>query len=292
MASLTVPQAFDHLIRGFELTEREQNEATRQSNVLRDNLRASLAIVHDFLSGSYRRRTAIRPLKDIDLVLVLDEVKHRALRAEPPQKTLLLVRDALARAYPNASPPRLQARSVNIDFRGTDIGYDVVPAFRHDGGGYLIPDHERGSWIRTDPDRHREACIAANRAAGNMLNALIKMAKAINARHHRPLRSFHLEVMAYSAFPSRPGSYPGGLRQLFVHLSDRVLQSCPEPSGLGPKIDQGMTSENRGELRRILQQWAKCAAEALAAAERGDAAAAHERWSQLFGPAYPAFRAK
>lgn len=24
MASLTVPQAFDHLIRGFELTEREQ----------------------------------------------------------------------------------------------------------------------------------------------------------------------------------------------------------------------------------------------------------------------------
>lgn len=291
MAPLTIPQAFDQLIRGLELTEREQSEATRQSNVLRDKLRASLAISHDFLSGSYRRRTAIRPLKDIDLMLVLDEGKHRSLRAEPPQQMLALVHDALVRAYPNASPPRLQGRSVNIDFRGTDIGYDVVPAFRLGEGGYLIPDRDRGSWIRTDPERHRDACIAANQTAGNMLNPLIKMAKAINTRHHRPLRSFHLEVMAYSAFASRPKSYPDGLRQLFLHLSDRVLQSCPEPAGFGPKIDYGMTSEKRGELRRSLQQWVKTASEALAAAERGDAAGAHGRWSQLFGPVYPAYRA-
>ncbi|PCC74680.1 hypothetical protein [Nannocystis exedens] len=39
---------------------------------------------------------------------------------------LALVHDELARAYPNAGPPRLQGRSVNIDFCGTDIGYDVL----------------------------------------------------------------------------------------------------------------------------------------------------------------------
>lgn len=290
MPTLTVVQAFDQMRRDLELNDREEVEAKRQSNVLRDNLRSSLAIVHDFLSGSYRRRTAIRPLKDIDLVLVLDEAKHRSLRAEPPQKTLALVRDALARAYPNASPPRVQGRSVNIDFRKTEIGYDVVPAFRHAEGGYLIPDQERGAWIRSDPERHREACIAANHAAGDMLNPLIKMAKAVNVRHHRPLRSFHLEVMAYSAFSGRPESYPRGLWRLLVHLSERVLQGCPEPAGLGPKIDQGMASETRGELRKRLQEWAQLAAEALAAAERGDVAAAHGRWSQLFGPLYPAYR--
>jgi len=291
MAPPSVPQAFDQMIRSLELTEREQSEATRQSNVVRDNLRASVTIVHDFLSGSYRRRTAIRPLKDIDLVLVLDEQKHRALRAAPPQQTLALVRDALARAYPNASPPRLGGRSVNIEFRGTDIGYDVVPAFRHAAGGYLIPDRERGSWIRSDPERHRQACVDANQTAGNMLNALIKLAKSINARHHRPLRSFHLEVMAYSAFQGRPESYPRGLCRLLLHLADRVLQSCPEPAGLGPRIDQGMTSETRGELRRILQGWIAITTEALAAAERGDLALAHTRWSSLFGPLYPAYRA-
>ena len=32
-------------------------------------------------SGSYHRRTAIRPLKDIDLMLVLDEAKHRSIRS-------------------------------------------------------------------------------------------------------------------------------------------------------------------------------------------------------------------
>lgn len=291
MAPDNVPQAFDRLIRSLELTKREQGEATRQSNVVRDNLRASLTIVHDFLGGSYRRRTAIRPLKDIDLVLVLDEAKHRSLRAEPPLQTLALVRDALARAYPNASPPRLQARSINIDFRGTDIGYDVVPAFRHDAGGYLIPDRERGAWIRSDPERHRQACVAANHAAGNMLNPLIKLAKSINARYHRPLRSFHLEVMAYGAFQGRPENYPRGLWRLLLYLAERVLQSCPEPAGLGPKIDHGMTTEARGELRKTLQGWAQIAAEALTAGERGDLALAHTRWSYLFGPIYPAYRA-
>ncbi len=287
----TVPQAFDQLVRNLELSPREQNDASRQQNVLRGNLRATLTIAQDFISGSYQRRTAIRPLKDIDLVLVLDEAKHRALRSEPPQKMLALVRDALARAYPNASPPREQARSVNISFRGTEIGYDVVPAFRHAAGGYLIPDRERGAWIRSDPELHRKACIAANQTAGNMLNPLIKMAKAINARHHRPLRSFHLEVMTYSAFPGRPAALDTGLYQLLRHLADRVLQSSPDPARLGPNIDQGMNSDTRATIRRAVQGWATTAEQAIRARERGDLELAHAKWSSLFGPLYPAFRA-
>jgi hypothetical protein len=287
----TVPQVFDQLVRNLELTNKEQEEASRQQNVVRNNLRTSLDIEQDFLSGSYRRRTAIRPLKDIDLVLVLAEAKHRELRSDPPQKTLALVQSALARAYPNAAPPRMQARSVNIEFRGTDIGYDVVPAFRHAAGGYLIPDRERGSWIRSDPELHHQACITANQAAGNMLNPLIKMAKALNARHHRPLRSFHLEVMAYSAFSGRPAALDSGLHRLILHLADRVLQSCPDPAKLGPNIDQGMTSEQRAQIRRVLDGWAQSAEKAIRATQRGDIEAAHATWSALFGPLYPAFRA-
>ncbi len=289
-STLTVPQAFDQLIRSFELTFREQEEASRQQNVLREHLRRSLTVVHDFLSGSYLRRTAIRPLKDLDLILVLDAAKHRGLRSEPPQRTLALVRDALAKAYPNAAPPREQARSVNITFRGTEIGYDVVPAFHHDAGGYLIPDAERGGWIRSDPARHRDACIAANQAAGNMLNPLVKMAKSLNARHHRPLRSFHLEVLAYSAFPVRPAAYDSGLHRLLLHLADRVLHGCPDPAGLGPNVDQGMDIEARTKIRQVLLTWVRGAEQGLKARERQDLAAAHTAWSALFGPLYPAYR--
>lgn len=290
-STLTVPQAFDQLVRSLELTPREQEEASRQQNVLRGNLRAGLRVAHDFLSGSYLRRTAIRPLKDIDLVLVLDEAQHRGLRGEPPQRTLALVRDALTRAYPNAAPPRTQARSVNITFTGTDIGYDLVPAFKHADGGFLIPDTERGAWIRSDPTVHRQACIDANQRAGNMLNPLIKMAKSVNARHHRPLRSFHLEVLAYSAFSTRPTGYDAGLHALFLHLADRVLHACPDPARLGPHIDQSMTTAERTAIRRTVQDWARTAEQALRARERKADAAAHIAWSTLFGPLYPASRA-
>ncbi len=287
----TIQHVFDQLARKLELTSREDEEASRQQNVLRDHLRGSLDIDRDFLSGSYKRRTAIRPLKDIDLVLVLKETSHGALRSEPPQKILALVRDALARSYPNAAPPREQARSVNIAFRGTEIGYDVVPAFRHTDGGYLIPDRERGAWIRSDPERHHQACIAANQTAGNMLNPLVKMAKYLNVRYHKPLRSFHLEVMAYSAFQGRPSALDSGLHGLLVHLADRVLQSCPDPARLGPNIDQGMNSQTRGQIRGVLQGLAQTAQKALQARDRGDVAGAHALWSSLFGPLYPAYRA-
>ena len=52
--------------------------ASKQQNVVRDNLQRHLGgIVRDALSGSYARRTAIRPLHDIDLFVVLDPATHR-----------------------------------------------------------------------------------------------------------------------------------------------------------------------------------------------------------------------
>jgi Second Messenger Oligonucleotide or Dinucleotide Synthetase domain len=285
---LTVTQAFQRYLTTLELTEAERSEAIRQHQVVRENLRTRLGgIQEDFLAGSYKRRTAIRPLHDIDVFLVLEERTHGAVRALPPAACLERVRAALSQAYQGKVPTRLQGRSVNIEFAGTGIGYDIVPAFQLSPELYIIPDRERQSWIRTNPRKHEEACIAANERAGSKLNALIKAAKRWKDLNRVPIASFHLEVMAYEAFRSAPATYAEGLGALFQFLAQRVLSPCPEPAGVGPAVDHGMGQPERTVIREHLVKAGARAAQALALDGAGRTEEAHAHWRALCGGDYP-----
>ena len=124
-----VAHAFQAFLSDLELTEREREVATSQHITVRSNLQASLDGVETaLLMGSFRRRTAIRPLGDIDVFAVLDPAVHAGARSRSPIELLQAVDRALRRSYPNHRP-RIQGRSVNIEFTGTGIGYDIVPAF-------------------------------------------------------------------------------------------------------------------------------------------------------------------
>lgn len=291
----SIPEAFDKLIKGLELTQAERDNVDRQQRVVREKLEKDphlrlSATERPVQSGSYSRRTAIRPLNDIDLFIILDEATHKDLRSKPPDDCLALVADALRRAY-RENTPRIQDRSVNIELGRNNLGYDVVPAFAH-AGAYLIPDRVRKNWIRTNPKEHGRRCAEANERAGGKLNALIKMAKLWNcsnrdAAGRKPLRSFHLEVMTYSAFPPAPPRYPDGIQQLFAHLAESILRACPDPAGVGPHIDQGMKPEERQRLARTLKQAASRAREALDHETSKELGRAHRIWRELLGPAYP-----
>ena len=286
---VTITQGFEKCIQGLELTDAERAEASRQQNVLRDNLRLHLGgVERDILSGSYSRRTAIRPLDDIDLFVILDRTVHRDVYPPAsPEQCLRKVQRALAAAYPNKPPAKIQRRSVNIEFQGTGIGYDVVPAFTVSGNMYMIPDVNRNGWINTDPERHKEACPAANARAGSKLNPLIKLAKHWNRKHGSVLQSFHIEVMAYRAFNTAPATYPDGIAALFEHLAAAVMVSCPEPAGVGPNVDAGMISQDRAAAQRGLREAAASARKALEHDRLGRAPNAHGVWRELFGDVYP-----
>ena len=294
----TVTQAFDDFMRRLELTPSEQEKASTQHNDLRARIREQLGgVLHHFIVGSYARRTAIRPLNDIDLFLVLDPKVHPDRYAKEPAHILDRVRSKLQSCYSAPGPQlRIQGRSVNIEFSSTGIGYDLIPAFSMtpftpqivEDLVYEIPDRDRKAWIKTNPARHKQRCIAANDRAGGMLNRLIKAAKHWNRGQrdgagHKPLRSFHLEVMAYEAFQAKPADERRGLRELFTFLKSRVARRCPDPAELGPHIDAGMGPEERQQIQAKLQEAERLATEAVRHEDRGDHAAACRHWRSLLG---------
>lgn len=258
---MSVASTFQSYLSSLELTDRERADASDQQVALRDRLRRHLAgFVDSRLVGSYRRGTAIRPLKDIDVFVVLDARQHRRDVPDAPLRLLQTIDRALRASYPDHQP-RIQGRSVNIGFSGTGIGYDIVAAFAPTWTGapdteppyYEIPDRRVSAWIRTNPAKHREACIAANERAGGMLNGLIKAAKHWSRANDKPLSGFHIEVMSYSAFRSKPDDPRAGLRDLLQHLAHAVQFACPDPARLGPEIDADLTAQERAHARKLLQ---------------------------------------
>ena len=75
---LTLDEAFRKFRSRLELNDREQNNASSRHKEMREHLRGDFALDDDFLTGSYRRHTKTKPLKDVDIFCVLGE-KRQAL---------------------------------------------------------------------------------------------------------------------------------------------------------------------------------------------------------------------
>ncbi|WP_187345382.1 nucleotidyltransferase domain-containing protein [Cystobacter ferrugineus] len=277
--------AFEQFMQSLELTDSESAEATRQQQEVFLRMQQQLRPQEAILSGSYGRNTAIRPLHDIDLFLVFptDAVPPR----HAPHDYLKQVLHALQAAYPH-NQPRLQNRSVNIQFKGTGIGFDVVPAMEapQQRNVYWIPDRSRDTWVCSNPRRHWEVCAQANERTNKKLKPLIKAIKRWNQLQNKPASSFHLEVMAYEGLATEPRDYASGLAGLFQFMSERIQRLTPEPAGLGPPVDNGLDTNRREQARQRLTGAASKAAHAVDRERVGDLSTAHQVWHELLGPDY------
>lgn len=291
---MTLRQAVHDFIALLQLTPSESEDASRQHTYLREGLsqRLDLDPNHNtFLTGSYARKTAIRPLKDIDMFCVLKRTADQHPNVLTPAAALALVKEALDGIYSGkVSEP--QNRSVNIEFSGTGIGYDVVPAFVDLDAPdevFRIPDLTAGDWIRSNPKVHRDMSVEANDAAGSEIKPLTKAIKHWNRRFDKGsrLRSFHIEVMAWDVLTAPPVDRLEGLVTLFEGLSDRVLRRTPDPAGLGPDIDADLTWSDRQDAAKRFRDAASDVKRAKDLARDGQSQAAHYILYTLFGDPYP-----
>ena len=282
---LNSAQAFDKFLKEFvEPSGKQAEDAIRQEKAVREALQKALGPQEVFISGSYGRGTAIRPLHDIDLFFVLPPDPGPA----SVQAYLQKFKKAIEDAFPGKQA-RLQAHSVNIEFTGSEIGFDVLPALKDATrpNVYRIPERDTSQWIQTNPRLHKEKLDEADQRAGSKLRPLIKLAKRWNRQHGKPLPSFHLEVMAWEAFRAPPPSLPEGLPLCFEFLAERVKSLCPDPAGLGSPIDSKLSPERRTDARQKLESAARKARQALEYEKHGNLKEAHPLWRDLLGTDFP-----
>lgn len=283
----TIQQGFAKFSSNLEITTLQTaTVSTRQQNV-RDAVAADFTVLRSFLTGSYKRSTMIAPLKDadVDIFMVLDP-KH--YHNNSPVNLLESVRKALRKQYPTTPRFSKNGQAVTITF--SDFQVDVVPAFERQGGGYLIPNANSGSWISTDPTKHETLWTEQNKWHEGSLIPFIKMIKCWNREHSSYLRSFHLETLVLETLRNvKINDWPSAVRYFFDKLRVSIWGSVSDPAGFSGSLSTYMKpSDQLAVSDRAEAAWTRAKdAETYIAA--GKVADAYGRYRIIFGDYFPSY---
>jgi hypothetical protein len=279
-----VDDAFANLRRNLEITQTEQDTAVSRHHAIRDYLNARWDLEDDFLTGSYRRDTKTKKLKDIDIFVVIDkDGAQGGCLAQAPTEVLRALEGLLRDRWPDA---RIDGMAVVIHY-GTDgevMSIDVVPAFDRKGGGYLIPNASAGEWIATNPKRHHELSIAKNTECDGKFVPFVKMIKGINRELGEPVSpSFLLEVMAQSLVKAPFGRYQDEIAVFLATAAEQIDQQWPDPAGLGGDVNTVMGHGQKLTAAAALRRAQEIAERAIDLEDDGQERAAYDEWKKLFG---------
>jgi hypothetical protein len=265
---------------------------------LRNEKEFSKYHIDTFLSGSYRRSTAIRPAKvdgvlqrpDIDIIV---ETTHST--DDKPKAVLDLLYNGLKGAgYESLTRNR---RSVAVSLATVDM--DVVPVIAG-GPEFLIPDVELKEWLPTNPDGHTEWTVRVNATAGGRFKPLVKLLKWWRRLHlsdvKRP-KGFILECVVAQQMNYANNSY----EQLFVALLEAIRDTyqwqvetsrvpfLEDPSVPGNNVFSNVTVS---EFKRFHAKVKTHAGVARKACDEKDSEKSLGLWREIFGSAFPPAGAK
>ena len=204
-------EELDEILEGFvksvEPTPVQKEDARRSHNRLRDLLRTGNMeerILGCYLSGSYSRHTAIAPLDDVDIIILIDHTKWPIglfSTFPSPRAVLQTFEGAIRYRYPD-SGVRAQRRSIGLKLWRMDL--DVVPAIPEspESDRIRIPDADRDEWIVSAPKVHKEVASEVNSKQGNLFIPLVKLLKHWNSQLPSTVRlkSFAIETLAVRIF--------------------------------------------------------------------------------------------
>ena len=270
--------------------------------------------------GSFARRTKIRPLDDIDLMICLhgqggryNEYNGKIEITASEQSNLkvfcndytwilnsrkiidkFVTKLSDVPQYSNAQIKRnLEAATLNL--KSYDWVFDIVPCFitSPDLSGktfYLIPDG-KGSWKKTDPRIDKENAININQKHdGNILN-IIRIIKFWNKRPTMPsMSSYLLETMILNYYDSKIDKASQfvdlEIAGVLEYIETYIKYQVTDPKGIQGNIntlswDEATKISNRAKTDKLK------AIEARSFESNSDHEKSINKWKEIFGNDFP-----
>lgn len=297
---------FEKFVSNVQPTQERITAVSEAHNTLRSHLAGDAELVYpvadSFLSGSYARYTAIDPIKDADIILVLEEKELSGDFTEPHPRTVLKdLRDVIDDFYDEVNL-ETQRRSIQVQLPDDDIRMDVVPAIAPKGKDrpLYVPDYAQGRWIASHPAGHIEHARKTNSDSDGRFVRVVKALKWWRGRRFpkdRAPKSFLLEAIVAQHMAMGEDSLPEAFAATVENIREafsaprlgRRLPVVPDP-GLPDQNDLvascGWTLDDFLFFCDALDELAGAATAALEAATKE---ATIEIWQSVFGgDVYPA----
>lgn len=277
---------------------------------------------HDIVFGSFPRRTKIRPLDDIDLMICISAqyssyypysnpiditVNENAttLKQLCDDYTYTLnstkVINKFIKSLEDVSQYAKSCISKNKEAAVLELSYDwnidIVPCFftvpENDGRTYyLIPDG-KGKWKKTDPRIDQERVTNINqRHNGRVLN-LIRILKYWNKRPTMPsalpymFENLILNIVDYATGTANEYVF-NDLPYLFSQISSLIYSSVNDPKGIQGDLNT-LSYEDKKKISDKATEDYKKSNEALQYLKDGKEKESITKWREIFGDEFPKY---
>ena len=253
-----------------------------------------------FLGGSYRRKTAIRPVSkegnterpDVDIYVVVKDSQETIT----PKELVQNLHGALLRHQGelNIREIRLNRCSITISTNLADM--DISPLLDRDFGGlFQIANRETNEWYPTDPIEHIEWSDRANKRTDGRFNSVVKLCKwtrrefptndkhpksialeALVEKHMHPTLN-HLGLQTYMFYDSIATTYE----------SNRRLQTCPQLDDPATWDGNLLFGVSGNAFADFYEKAIKFKAEAYKGLTTENQVKATKHWRKIFGKQFP-----
>lgn len=285
---MTTQEQFDKYLADHLNLTKKDIEKVQVHIELREKLETKLEFkgkdddeTYSFLTGSYSRDTAIRPPKDVDFFVVLNDKKYGDLK---PSELLNLLEKMLKEILPDTTIFQ-QTHSVTIEY-DEEFSIDVIPAFEINSELYKIPHVSENSdiWLESNPKIHGEKLTEANDTTNGLLVPLVKLLKAWKRDKCSYVKSFHLELLAIEIINnSGIESYANGINLFFDNASNYLESSCIiDPANSDNLVDDYLTDDERENLKYLIKAEAAIAQNAVSLENGGETDEAIKEWDKIF----------
>lgn len=322
----TVNNAFDEFMRDKVNLESEKTSTARTS---RDNLIDNIngfSGGEDFFNvytdknlkfGSFARRTKIRELDDIDLMICLSADGSRTysedsdcihITGDDNDKKNKLMTDGTSYLNSTKVINRFVSKLADLsDYYKAELhknqeaatlkmksytwNFDIVPCFYTTGDFYLIPDG-KGNWKKTDPRIDNDRTTKINQQHnGNLLN-LIRLVKYWNNRKVTlKIGSYLLECMILNRYEKMetPETWWIDLqfRDTLAYLATAILKRVDDPKGIQGDLNTFGWEDRCKISDALIAAHEKAVAAAKLETEKKDQKGAITKWKEVLGSAFP-----
>ena len=285
---MTTQEQFDKYLADHLNLTKKDIEKVQVHIELREKLETKLEFkgkdddeTYSFLTGSYSRNTAIRPPKDVDFFIVLNDKKYGDLK---PSELLNLLEKTLKEILPDITIFQ-QTHSVTIEY-DEEFSIDVIPAFEINSELYKIPHVSENSdtWLKSNPKIHGEKLTEANDTTNGLLVPLVKLLKAWKRDKCSYVKSFHLELLAIEIINNFDlESYANGINLFFDNANNYLEDSCiVDPANSDNFVDDYLADDERKILKYLISTEMAIAQNAVSLENSGKMDEAIKEWDKIF----------
>ncbi len=272
--------------------------------------------------GSFSRKTKIRPLDDIDLMIVLhaegnwrteysDRIEISVPNIANRQselcndgtnilnsiKVINKFKEYLSNvSYYDKAEIKRNQEAVTLNLQSYEWVYDIVPCFittpLFDGTTfYLIPDG-KGNWKATDPRIDKKRTVEINAKQEVSVLDVIRIIKYWTKRPTMPtMKSYYLENLIlnyYSSIVTSSKYIDIEIPNILAHIYNKIHSSLNDPKGFQGEINY-LTYEERNSIQTKAAADYHKAKEARQFESDGKTEESIEKWGEIFGSEFPTY---